>query len=87
MLGTGTEKQYKQLLEIECKGYVCSLDNDTAGIKGTKRLIEFLLKHKKYNIYVAVYPKGKDVNDLTYEEFKKIPILTYKEWLYSYEEE
>ena len=43
LLGTGSEHQYKQLLTIDCKGYVCSLDNDDAGIKGTKKLIDFLI--------------------------------------------
>lgn len=81
LLGTGTEYQYNQLLSIECKGYICSLDNDEAGIRGTKKLIKFLLNHKKFNIFVALYPKNKDVNDLTQEEFKQIPVLTYKEWL------
>ena len=84
LLGTGTEFQYKQLLTIDCKGYVCSLDNDDAGIRGTKRLIDFLISHKKRNIHVAVYPRGKDVNDLTYEEFRQIPVYTYKEWLLKY---
>ena len=84
LLGTGTEFQYKQLLTIDCKGYVCSLDNDEAGIKGTKRLIDFLISHKKRNIYVAEYPKGRDVNDLSYEEFRQIPVYTYKEWLLKY---
>lgn len=84
LLGTGTENQYKQLLTLNCRGYVCSLDNDPAGIKGTKKLIEYLTAHKKYNIYVAVYPEGKDVNDLTQEEFKNIIVYSYKEWLNIY---
>lgn len=81
LLGTGTEYQYNQLLDIKCKGFVCALDPDEAGIKGTNRIIHFLLNKHIKNIYVTILPIGKDVNDLNEQEFKQLPVLTYREWL------
>lgn len=80
LLGTGTENQYKQLLNIDCLGYVLALDPDEAGIKGTYKLGEFLLNNNKHNINVSLIPFGKDVNDLQEEEFKNISVVTYKQW-------
>lgn len=31
LLGTGTQNQYKQLLELDCKNYILALDPDEAG--------------------------------------------------------
>ena len=85
LLGTGTEKQYKQLLEIKCKGFVLALDPDEAGRKGIYKLGNFLQEHKKNNINVALIPEGKDVNDLSYEEFKQVQIISFNEWKRWYE--
>lgn len=81
LLGTGTRKQLDELLEIKTKNYVLALDPDPAGKNGTKKIIDFLLEHNKYNIYVALIPKGKDVNDLTHEEFKNVEVVNYNNWL------
>lgn len=80
LLGTGTEQQYKQLLGIDCIGYVLALDPDDAGRNGTLKLSNFLLQNKKYNINVALVPVGKDINDLTQEEFKSMQVASIKEW-------
>lgn len=85
LLGTGTELQYKQLLEIECKGYVLALDPDEAGRKGIYKLGNFLHEHRKQNINVALIPEGKDVNDLTYDEFRQVKVISYSEWKRWYE--
>lgn len=64
--GTGTPYQYKQLAKLPCRKYISGLDPDKAGIKGTERL-KNALKNRiitSYNI-----PRGKDINDLTFEEF------------------
>lgn len=74
LLGTGTEFQYKQLLEIDCKGFVLALDPDEAGINATNKLRNFLLKHKK-EVHVAQIPYGKDINDLTHEEFRNVIVI------------
>lgn len=85
LLGTGTENQYKQLLTINCKGFVLCLDPDEAGRKGTNKIIDFLLNNRKNNIFVTLMPEGKDVNDLTKEEFRNIEVVSYKQWKYLYE--
>ena len=82
LLGTGTESQYKQLLNVPCEGYVLALDPDEAGMKGTYKLGEFLLNNHKYNINVSLIPTGKDVNDLQEDEFKNIQVVSYKQWKY-----
>lgn len=84
LLGTGTKNQYEQLLSIKCNNYVLALDPDDAGRNGIRKLINFLLQHNLKNIYVALLPEGKDINDLTTEEFKTMEIAHYKEWLHIY---
>lgn len=84
LLGTGTERQYKELLNINCNGYVLALDPDDAGRKGIYKLGNYLLKYRKNNIYVALLPDGKDINDLNYDEFKQLQVISFKEWLKSY---
>ena len=80
LLGTGTEYQYKLLSQITCYGYVLCLDPDEAGRNGIKKLIAYLLKKHKRNIYVALMPDNKDVNDLTKEEFDQVQVVYYQEF-------
>lgn len=80
LLGTGTENQYKQMLDIDCVDYVLALDPDDAGRNGINKLGKFLNKKHKTEIYVALIPEGKDVNDLTYEEFCDVQIVSLEEW-------
>jgi DNA primase len=61
------------------------LDPDEAGRKGIYKLGNFLQEHKKQNINIALIPEGKDVNDLTYEEFKQVQIISFNEWKRWYE--
>ena len=77
LLGTGTDYQYQLLSEVKCNGYVLCLDPDNAGRNGIRKIIKYLLKKKKRNIYVALLPDGRDVNDLTKEEFENIEIVSY----------
>lgn len=84
MLGTGTNYQYEQLKDIKTDGYVLALDPDNAGINGTRKLIEYLQSIGKYKIYVCDIPKGKDINDLTHEEFRMCEVMSYKEWQNKY---
>lgn len=74
LLGTGTDYQFKQLLDIKCKGFVLALDPDEAGIKATKKLKQFLQNHKRL-VHVAQVPVGKDINDLTEDEFKNMIVI------------
>ena len=80
LLGTGTETQYEQLAKIQCENYVLTLDPDEGGIKGTYRLGTYLSEYKK-PIYVCIMPQGKDVNDLTYEQFCTVQVVPFKVWL------
>lgn len=83
LLGTGTEKQYKELSNLNCKGFVLALDPDDAGRHGIFKLGKFL-QENKIKTYVALIPEGKDVNDLSKEEFSQVAAVTFKEWLLFY---
>lgn len=61
--------------------YIC-FDGDEAGVKGTKKFIRNI--NKDAMIDVIIMPEGKDVNDLTEEEFDKLPIVEYHDWLKVY---
>lgn len=65
--GTGTVEQIKRLNQSGIRHYIICLDPDDAGAKGTERF----LKHIRKDVLVDVVklPSGKDINDLTKEEF------------------
>lgn len=67
LLGTGSKKQYKILNSCGIRFYHLALDGDIAGDHGVKRFIENI--KKDVFIDVVQIPKGKDVNDLSKEEF------------------
>lgn len=70
LLGLGTEYQYKQLQELSNRCLLLAFDGDEAGERAVTRLKKHLGGKK---IIKRVYmPKGKDVNDLSKEEFEKI---------------
>ena len=81
LLGTGTDTQRKQLLNIKCDGYVLALDPDEAGRKGKEKIINYLLENHRYNINICIFPIGKDVNNLNKEEFSKLQVINYKTYL------
>ena len=68
--GTGTFKQYEELKKLKCRKIICALDPDDAGYKGTERIKKYLNRYKIVTQYVI--PKGKDINDLTKEEFNNL---------------
>lgn len=70
LLGLGTERQYKQLLELPCRKFITALDPDKAGQQATQRLKKALSKNKLVTSYVM--PEGKDINDLSKEEFENL---------------
>ena len=70
LLGTGTTKQYEILKNSSIREYILGFDGDSAGEKGALKFIKNLKDYaqiKKLSI-----PQGKDINDLTKEEFQKI---------------
>lgn len=69
LLGTGTENQYKTLRDFPARKYILCFDGDEAGYKATTRFIKNV-RNKLIEYYI--FPTGKDVNDLTYEEFEKL---------------
>lgn len=69
LFGTGTPHQIDQLRKLGVKSFVLCLDNDPAGHKGTERLKKAL--SDVAIVWVMTVPEGKDVNDLTGEEFEQ----------------
>lgn len=68
LLGTGNTKQIEQLKRLGVNTYVIALDNDDAGRKGTAKLKE-ALRRNGFVLTMTVPDDGRDINDLTYEEF------------------
>lgn len=68
--GTGSASQYEQLLKMPNRKFVLGLDPDKAGNSGRRKLHEHLGKTKV--ITDLIIPQGKDINDLTLEEFKNL---------------
>lgn len=69
LFGTGSEYQLEQLKKLSQRKVILALDSDEAGRKGAKRIREALSDKiiREYNI-----PSGKDINDLTKEEFDEL---------------
>ena len=69
LLGTGTMSQYEILRKFNARKYILAFDGDEAGDKAILRF-----KKNVPNKLIDYYeiPRGKDVNDLTYEEFKNL---------------
>jgi len=70
LLGLGTKYQYEQLKNLKCRKFIIALDPDDAGDKATKKLKYYLRKNKIITSYQLI--KGKDINDLTNEEFNNL---------------
>lgn len=68
--GTGTDYQIEQLKKLNVRKYILALDPDDAGRKGTIRLRKGLQGKKIITEYRI--PTGKDINDLTREEFENL---------------
>lgn len=69
LLGTGTPYQINQLKKLGVNSYVICLDNDAAGQKGTEKLKKALAGSAM--VWSMTVPAdGRDVNDLTKEEFE-----------------
>lgn len=77
LLGTGTPEQYKVIERLPVDKIYLGFDPDEAGDKAVRR---FLKNVKRNNIYIFDIPEGKDINDLTEDEFLDLPILTPMEW-------
>ena len=70
LFGTGSPYQIEQLNKLSVRHYTLALDPDKAGEKGTYKLKRGL---KGKLLTKLVVPTGKDINDLSYEEFLSLP--------------
>lgn len=70
LLGLGTEHQYDQLKRLQCRKFILAFDPDSAGNVARIKFRKALGKCKIITEYVL--PKGKDINDLTFEEFESL---------------
>lgn len=70
LLGLGTPRQYEQLLKLPCRKIITAFDPDAAGRKATQRLKKAIGKSKI--VTTLVLPDGKDVNDLSRDEFENL---------------
>lgn len=66
LFGTGSYYQIDVLKDIQARKLVLCLDGDEAGKKGRERIMQGI--DNKIVTYLEI-PKGKDVNDLSKEEF------------------
>lgn len=82
LFGTGTKEQYKIINKSNLKHIYLALDGDYAGKHGTVKLINNI--KKDILIDVINIPLGKDVNDLTEEEFNNLTIIDSNKWLYKF---
>ena len=79
LFGTGTKHQYEILNKSGIKHYYLCFDGDEAGDKGIARF----LSNIRNDVFVDIIlmARGKDANDLTEEEFNKLPIIDKAEWM------
>lgn len=69
LFGTGTSHEIDQLKKLGVNSFVLCLDNDDAGHRGTAKLKKALSDFAF--VWTMTVPEGKDVNDLTKEEFEE----------------
>ena len=71
LLGTGTALQIKQLKSLGVEEYILGLDPDDAGDRASNKL-KSALKSTAIVRRLIDIPAGKDINDLTEDEFNSI---------------
>ena len=70
LLGTGNAYQINQLRRLGCREFILCMDGDEAGRKATTKLRRQL--SNVAIIWSLPMPDGKDLNDLTKEEFDQL---------------
>ena len=73
LIGTGSPHQYEVLKKSGIRNYILCFDGDEAGDKGTNRF----KKNMSSDVFIStkLIPRGKDVNNLTKEEFDNLPLI------------
>lgn len=70
LFGTGSDEQIETLKKLPCRKFILAFDGDFAGQKAEKKFKEALSNCKLIKSYHL--PQGKDINDLSKEEFDKL---------------
>ena len=73
LFGTGNSLQMQQLKELGAKRFILAMDPDEAGQRARKKLRKNLSK-VAFISELNGFPEGKDLNDLTEEEFDNLYI-------------
>ena len=74
LLGTGNSYQIQQLKELGIKNIILGFDPDNAGARATAKIKKALKNIAMVWTYEGI-PEGKDINDLSYDEFKSLQIV------------
>lgn len=74
LLGTGTPYQIEQLKRLGVREFILGFDPDEAGERATRRLKK-ALKSVALIWQFSGIPIGKDINDLSEEEFRSLEII------------
>lgn len=74
LLGTGNSYQIQQLKELGVHEFILAFDPDDAGRKATEKL-KRALKHSAIVWSFEGIPAGKDINNLTKEEFEALTLV------------
>ena len=73
LIGTGSKEQMEILNRSSIRSYILCFDGDEAGDKGAKRFYKNI--RKDVMVSQKIIPRGKDVNDLTKEEFDRLSLI------------
>lgn len=79
LCGTGSSKQYQILRNCGIKNFTLCLDGDDAGRVGTTKFIKNVCD-STYLVDIIDIPEGKDVNDLSEDEFFSLDRLDKWAW-------
>lgn len=74
LLGTGNTYQIKQLRELGVKEFVTAFDPDDAGRRATAK-VKKALKDVAIVWSFEGIPEGKDLNDLSYDEYRNLTLV------------
>lgn len=69
LMGTGSQKQMKEIFDLPIRDIILCFDGDQAGRDATKKFQKYLLNKRIRPVFIY---EGKDVNDLSREEFSKL---------------
>ena len=82
LLGTGTKEQYKVINRLPVEHIYLGFDPDNAGLRATQKFIDNV---KRSNIHILKIPGGKDINDLTKEEFDTLQVFEiFDNWVLTF---